>query len=340
MAEKMTRILSLDDVPEILYVIRLIVEPHGYNLWSTHDSYEAWALLHTLSFDLLMQDTLRQDIDGFDFLHLMRADAGLVDMPVLIVSAHAGDERLRKKFVTAYKVDGYLQKIPSPQNFLAAIRSILLKRDKTVPPKPQMIEDLCSFDKCIAALHNADSKCRYAALVGWGQSGRKEKWPIEPPIQALGDSEANVRLAAIRALRLIGDSRVVNPLVGLLDDTALEVRLAAIQALGLLGYPQAAKALLEQLGDTGIRWAILFALGRIGAMQVVDPVIEALHDENPLVRMMAARSLGYLKEERGIAPLTDCLSDDRTIVRMSAIQALRDIDSEQAKVIIKRQSLP
>ena len=49
----MLRILSLDDEPEMVKLIGLILEHAGYEYIGTDDSYTAWALLHAEPFDLL-----------------------------------------------------------------------------------------------------------------------------------------------------------------------------------------------------------------------------------------------------------------------------------------------
>jgi DNA-binding response OmpR family regulator len=121
----MTRILSLDDCPQMSDLIGLIIERvAGYNLWAANDSYEAWALLHTLSFDLLIQDTLRPDIDGRDFFRLVRADARLDNVPVLMATAVSRKQN-RAALINA-GVDGYVTKPFAPQELMAAVQDVLL----------------------------------------------------------------------------------------------------------------------------------------------------------------------------------------------------------------------
>lgn len=332
----MTRVLSLDDEPEMGSLIRLVVERRGYNLWTTSDSYEAWGLLHTLPFDLLMQDTMRPDVLGLDFLRLMQADEDLADVPVLVVSAYAWREDTAERWGLESGPDAYLSKPFGPQEMLTAMRDVLRRRDRPVPPEDERIKGLSSLDQCIAALRSADSERRRAALARWGWDKDKEKWPIEPPIQALGDAEMSVRLVAVWALQRLEDARAVEPLAALLDDDELEVRLAAIQTMGLLGYRQAADALIGHTDDADVRWAVLLALGRLGAAQAVEPATEALRDESAWMRTLAARTLGYLKESRSVAPLIDRLADGDAMVHMAAIQALGEIGDERAIPALER----
>jgi HEAT repeat protein/DNA-binding NarL/FixJ family response regulator len=320
-------------------LIRLVLSRHPYNLWTTHDGYEAWALLHTLPFDLLIQDTWRPYINAIDLLDLMHMDEHLNDVLVLMVSAFAWNEDRLKKFDIDCKIDAYLSKPFGPQELLMIIRRVLLRRGNAVPPESERYKKLkLSIDtpeNYIAALHNTDSEVRSIALNGgWYKSNKK--WPIEPPLQALGDPHGKVRLAAVRALRRLKDVRAVAPLVALFDDEEVEVRLAAVQTLGLLGYQRAVEPLIARLGDTDVRWAILLALGRLKALRAVDHALEALHDARALVRMMAARTLGCLEASRGVAPLIDILADTEVIVRMSAIQALGEIGDARAVPVLEK----
>ena len=101
----MTRILSLDDEPEIVGLYSLILEPKGYEHVCVSDSYEAWAMLCTESFDLFTQDLLRPDIDGWAFYDLIKADESLRDLPVMIISAKLGDKDMALQYA---KVDAFL----------------------------------------------------------------------------------------------------------------------------------------------------------------------------------------------------------------------------------------
>jgi hypothetical protein len=68
-------------------------------------------------------------------------------------------------------------------------------------------------------------------------------------IQALGDSDWDVRRAAAEALGKLGDPQAVPALIQALGDSDVGVRRAAAEALGKIGDPQAVPALIQALGD-------------------------------------------------------------------------------------------
>jgi HEAT repeat protein len=322
----MTRILSLEECPEMGELIGLILDRAGYNLCVSCNSYEAWALLHTLPFDLLIQDIMRRDMDGWEFYRLMRADERLDDVPIMFATAVA-QKKISQRLASAANVDidGYITKPFGPQELIAAVRDMMLQRDKPVPPEVKPRKMLP--DECLVALHDADSQKRTAALVAWRCSERKRDWPIEPVIQALGDTESIVRLAAVKTLKRLKDRRAVEPLAALLDDQEIEVRLAAAQAFGVLRDERAVEPLIERLSgsDSAMRWAAALALGRLKARQAAEPLLAALDDESVLVRIMAALSLGRIETDRAVAPLKEMLADDDVWVRQAAALALNQL---------------
>src|SRR5271168_257388 len=67
-----------------------------------------------------------------------------------------------------------------------------------------------------------------------------------------------------------------------------------------------------------------------GDSSAVDPVIEALKDDEPLVRLAAARGLGALQDPRALSPLVDALKDRRPDVRAAVVASLRQIGDSRA----------
>src|SRR5258708_7780226 len=82
------QILSLDDEPEILAVMRRMIQEAGYESWGTSDEAEAMCLLcFSDEIDLFVQDLERPNgIGGCEFLRLMRSHRKLRQIPVLIIS--------------------------------------------------------------------------------------------------------------------------------------------------------------------------------------------------------------------------------------------------------------
>jgi HEAT repeat protein len=103
------------------------------------------------------------------------------------------------------------------------------------------------------------------------------------------------------------------------------VREAAADALGTLGDVRAVDPLIAALGDGdgGVRWAAANALGILEDDRALEPLILALeqrHDDE--LRLVAASALGELGDARAVDPLLAALGDPATQVRLEAINSL------------------
>ena len=133
----MTCILSLDDEPEILRLLGMVLEVAGYEHLRVTDSSEALSILRRESVDLFTQDCMRPDMDGPKLYRLMKADRSLRHMPVLFISAGH-----RPKFAAACRStygDDYLAKPFGLQELLATVTAMLKRCGKHVPTEEERV---------------------------------------------------------------------------------------------------------------------------------------------------------------------------------------------------------
>ena len=190
----------------------------------------------------------------------------------------------------------------------------------------------------VAQLRAPKTFVRRTAVEGLGNLWHSEYIDQAVPglIQALYDPEWDVRLAAARALSLIGDRRAVPGLIASATDGAnrTEVRVAAAAALGKMGAPQAAGPLLpvvtDQASDAEVRAAAIEALANIDGAQPAQPFIAALKDEEARVRRAAAVGLGTVKARQAIDALIEALEDPDVLVVDAAAWALAQIGDGRA----------
>ena len=120
----MTRILSLDDEPQMVELLRLILERASYKHVGTTDHDTALSILRSEPIDLFTQDLMRPVMVGWEFYELMQSDEKLREIPVLIISANPQCiERMLSQRL--YEVDGYIVKPFGPQEVLAEVQRIL-----------------------------------------------------------------------------------------------------------------------------------------------------------------------------------------------------------------------
>lgn len=142
-----------------------------------------------------------------------------------------------------------------------------------------------------------------------------------------------VRYNAARILGEMGDSRAVEPLIDVLRyDKNGSVRLYAARALGELGDCQATIFLIDSLRNdrnVDVRVRAARALGRLGGEIVVEPLVEALNDENPQVCITATDALIEIGDVATDA-LMESLDHDKVNVRCDATRALGEIGNKKA----------
>ena len=132
-----------------------------------------------------------------------------------------------------------------------------------------------------------------------------------------------VRQSAVSKLGELKDPRAVKPLIAALQHWHPNIRFAAIDALGEIKDPRAAEPMLATLRNdikVGLM-ATVNAIANIGT-QAIDPIIVALNDQNPNIRLAAVLVLGKMQDPRAVRPLIPMLKDQNTRVRLTAAESL------------------
>ncbi|MDQ7013111.1 MAG: HEAT repeat domain-containing protein [Planctomycetota bacterium] len=156
---------------------------------------------------------------------------------------------------------------------------------------------------------DADARAKGTMLLANGFFGG------EPPYRALyldrtGDTDPNVRAAALRGLALHGQPEDVPVIVELLADESTRVRLEAARALQRVHNPVAIDALIL-------------------STQIPIPVNpERTGEPEPIVRAEAAHALGQYAETRVIVPLISALDDRFLAVNRAARAALHTLTGQ------------
>lgn len=160
---------------------------------------------------------------------------------------------------------------------------------------------------------------------------------IQQLIQDLKDKDRYARIAAVEALRKMGDAAAVPGLIEALSDSDWGVRWVAAGALGEVGDAAAVPALLQTLprSDTILREIAAQSLGRIGSAAVTG-LREMLTHPNKEVRLVVVQTLGEIGRASTITDLVDALQDEDWQVRWAAVKALEMIGTPEAKAIASK----
>jgi PAS domain S-box-containing protein len=121
-SEKSSRILLADDNADMrAYMQRLLGEE--YEVEAVADGESALEIARERRPDLIVSDIMMPRLDGFGLLRALRADEALKSIPVILLSARAGEESRIEGLHTG--ADDYLVKPFSARELLARVRSHL-----------------------------------------------------------------------------------------------------------------------------------------------------------------------------------------------------------------------
>jgi DNA-binding response OmpR family regulator len=89
-----TRVLVVDDDPNVVEVIAANLEAEGYAVETASNGLQAWDLLQAGAFDVVLLDWMLPGRSGIDLLADLRSDPATHDLPVVVLSAKARDEEI------------------------------------------------------------------------------------------------------------------------------------------------------------------------------------------------------------------------------------------------------
>jgi HEAT repeat protein len=175
------------------------------------------------------------------------------------------------------------------------------------------------LDAVRCALKDKDAAVQVEAVRLLGGMG-----DFDSLLPILRDGTPDMRSAAVTALSVIRDDRVVEPIRAALKDKDEQVRCAAANAIGIRKDIAAIDALIGMLGNDreAARVAAAGALGKLGQPRAGPALQAALKGPLWRVRAQAASSLGALKYQDAVTALISCLKDKQGEVRRAASAAL------------------
>jgi len=190
------------------------------------------------------------------------------------------------------------------------------------------LKDYRAVEPLVSALKDEDADVRFFALGSLGDiNGPIAVRPLIEVLENKNEDEA-LRLKARKMLRNIGSPAVMS-LIGCLESRDYITRWYAAVALGEIGDRQAEEPLISLLTDNDekVRGGAVGALKYIGGPGAVEQLIKCLEsDESWITRMLAAETLGAIKDKRAVGPLTKALEDGNYDVKTTACQALKNIN--------------
>jgi len=116
-------ILCIEDEPEMIDLIRLILSRKGFNVVGAAGGKEGLEKARQDPPDLILLDLMMPDMDGWEVYQQIKADDKTKNIPVIVVTAKA--QSIDKVLgLHIAKVDDYIAKPFSPQELLESVDKV------------------------------------------------------------------------------------------------------------------------------------------------------------------------------------------------------------------------
>jgi DNA-binding response OmpR family regulator len=127
------KILVIDDDPDILDALAMILESKGYQVVTARDGVEGLATVETEKPELIILDLLMPKMDGFGVYKKLQEPkyAKHKHIPILILTSvreEASRRRYELETGKELRVDDYIEKPFSPDSLLSRVEKLIKKK--------------------------------------------------------------------------------------------------------------------------------------------------------------------------------------------------------------------
>lgn len=124
---KLKRVVCVEDEPEMIDLIRLILGRKGFEVIGANGGKEGLETVRQQKPDLVLLDLMMPDMDGWEVYQQIKADEATREIPVIVVTAKA--QSIDKVLgLHIAKVDDYISKPFSPQELMDSIEQVLTRK--------------------------------------------------------------------------------------------------------------------------------------------------------------------------------------------------------------------
>jgi DNA-binding response OmpR family regulator len=128
MESQAKRVVCIEDEPEMIDLVRLILGRKGFEVIGANGGVEGLEAVRREKPDLVLLDLMMPDMDGWEVYQQIKADEALRHIPVVVVTAKA--QSIDKVLgLHIAKVDDYITKPFGPQELLESVAKILGEND-------------------------------------------------------------------------------------------------------------------------------------------------------------------------------------------------------------------
>lgn len=120
----MTRILIIDDDPDVRTVMNILMKKHGYEVETASRREEALAKIKSFRPAVVLLDVLLSGTDGRDLCKELKNNTDTKDIPVIMFSAHPG----AADNISSYGADDFVGKPINTELLLQKVQQLADKK--------------------------------------------------------------------------------------------------------------------------------------------------------------------------------------------------------------------
>lgn len=122
-----TKVMIVEDSHTIRYEVKLLLDKIGVNLVEVANGLGMFNVIEEYGkqVDLIIMDLTLKNENGFDLIKRLKDNTYYKDIPILVLSEHAGRENVLK--ARELRVEGFLKKPIEKVEFLDRVRNTLKK---------------------------------------------------------------------------------------------------------------------------------------------------------------------------------------------------------------------
>lgn len=121
------KILIVEDIPDILQILRIEVRELGYQTLVARNGKEAVKMASSEVPDLIMMDIMMPEIDGFEAARLIRQNPKTFFIPIIAVTAKSRFKDKEKCLKNGF--NDYISKPFTPLQLAIRIKKLLKEQD-------------------------------------------------------------------------------------------------------------------------------------------------------------------------------------------------------------------
>lgn len=126
MVKKQKKVIYIEDEPEMIDLVTLILNRKGFTVKGANGGREGLDLIKKELPDLVLLDLMMPDVDGWDVYQQMKAEEKTRKIPVIVITAKA--QSIDKVLgLHIAKVEAYISKPFTPQELIDSVDKIFSK---------------------------------------------------------------------------------------------------------------------------------------------------------------------------------------------------------------------